>query len=87
MFLNFGCSMTLVRHQHPNVPGDHADFKVELGARMKYRIRCELRHGELNGLANGMRLIAEESRSEVPSFSNASRRSAEVLLQRPRRHL
>jgi hypothetical protein len=87
MLLSLGFSMTPVRYLYPDVPVDHVDLEVEIRARMADCIGCELRNGQLNGLANGLRLIVEESHGEVPSCRDTSRCSAKVLLQRARRHV
>lgn len=87
MPLNLGFAVALVRYLYPDVPVDHVDFEVEIRACMADCIRCELRNGKLDGLANGQRLIVKKSHCQVPSFCDTSRCPAKVLLQRARRHV
>ena len=51
------------------------------------RVRRELGNGELDGLANRLRLIAEESSGEAASIGDALGCRPEMLLERAGRHV
>ena len=87
MLLNLGLSMTLVCYLYSDVSIDYVHFEVEVCARVAHYVCCELRNCQFDDLTNRLRLIAEEARSDAPSFGDALGCRPEMLLERAGRHV